>query len=122
MPQDSENPGTQRLDLVLGHTGTALRELRSTEAPGALSGIMAKCWRTYLGPKERAFLMAVGAQAAEPEDRQALHAALDPVPSCSLTAKEIKRHEACDRWAGAHARWGRRRGEWTPPPERDDFK
>ena len=52
---------------MLGFTRLALRELRSTTAAGALSGVLAEFWRAYLGPMERAFLMGAAAQAVDPD-------------------------------------------------------
>ena len=56
-----------RLSTVLGFTSLALSELRSTTTAGALSVVLAECWRVYLGPIERAFLMTAAAHAVEPD-------------------------------------------------------
>ena len=58
---------SDRIQTALKHTDTALRELRRTAFPGALSGEMALIWRYRLGPVERAFLLSAAAQAAESE-------------------------------------------------------
>jgi len=122
MPLESATEDRHRLDLFSEHLATALRELHVTDHPGALSVVMARCCRAYLGPIERSFMLAVGAQAAEPGDLELLHRCLDPVPSCSLTSKEIARHDACARWARATHAWGLGRGDWRPPPQRENFK
>lgn len=67
MPADTPTEPAGRLESVLAHTGTALRELRTTTAPGALSGVLAECWLEFLGPRERDFLLLTAAQAAEPQ-------------------------------------------------------
>lgn len=122
MPLESATESRHRLDVFSGHLATALRELHVTEQAGALSGVMAECCMAYLGPIERAFLLAVGAQAADPEDRAALLTALDPAPPCTVTKKEIALLDATKRWARAHTRWANERGEWRPPPEPRNFK
>ena len=61
-----------RLERVLAHTGYCLREIRHTARPGALSGDLALIWRRHLGPVERCLLLATAAQAADPEDLDAL--------------------------------------------------
>ena len=80
MALETATEGRHRLDLFSGHLATALRELHVTEHAGALSGVMAECCLAYLGPCERAFIAAVGLQAVDPKDREALHAALAPAP------------------------------------------
>ena len=80
MPLESATEGHHRLDLFSGHLATALHELHVTEQPGALSGVMAECCRAYLGPCERAFIAAVGLQAIDPKDLEAVHAAISPTP------------------------------------------
>ena len=122
MPLERPTDAPHRLDLFSGHVATALRELHVTKHPGALSVVMAQCCLTYLGPVERGFMLAFAAQAASPGDLKLLFRCLDPVPTCSLTAKEIAQHDACARWARAMHAWGLGRGEWRPPPQRESFK
>ena len=65
----SSEPG--RLDRLLGHIGTALRALRTTDDPAALSDDLALIMRGEgrgFGNKERAFLLAASVKAANPED------------------------------------------------------
>jgi hypothetical protein len=66
-----------RIVTTMAHTAHALRELRNATSPGVLSGVMAECWRARFGPIQRHFLLAVAAQAADPEDLKDLGAMLD---------------------------------------------
>ena len=66
-----------RLSTVLGFTSLALSELRSTTTAGALSVVLAECWRAYLGPMERAFLMTAAAHAVDSDDLKELGSALE---------------------------------------------
>jgi hypothetical protein len=52
---------------MIDHTAYCIKELRRTGHPGILSGDLALIWRYRLGPIERAFLLAVAAQAANQE-------------------------------------------------------
>ena len=69
---DGSNQTAGRLYSLLGHTSTALRELRTTERADELSGELALIWRYRLGPVERTFLLMVAAQAADKEDVEEL--------------------------------------------------
>jgi len=111
-----------RLDVFSEHVATALRELRVTRHPGALSGALAECFIAHLGTNERALLAAAAVQAADAEFRADIHSAIEPVPRCTLTAKQIARSKSADRWGKALRRWGLGRGEWTAPPQREFFK
>ena len=73
----ADAPPPTRLDAMLGHTGLALRELRSTSAAGELSFELAKCWRAHLGSMELALLLTTAAHAVGSDDLKELGSALE---------------------------------------------
>lgn len=86
MPRDAD-----RIERVLTCAGHALRALRASDSPGALSGDLAAIWRHRLGPTERAFLLAVSVKAAEAEDLLTLNETINGVlttPLDGLTAED----------------------------------
>ncbi len=70
MPLESATEAPHRLVVFAGHLTTALRELRVTEHPGALSGVLAECCLDYLGPNELALLLVAAVQAADAADQE----------------------------------------------------
>jgi hypothetical protein len=80
MALESITDSRHRLDVFSGHVATALRELHVTERPGALSGVLARCFLAYLGPIERLMLLAAAAQAADPDDLEQLGVILGGPP------------------------------------------
>ena len=67
MPLERPTEGTHSLDDFAGHLTAALRELRTADSPGAMSGVMALCCRAYLGPAQCGFIAAIGLQASSAE-------------------------------------------------------
>jgi len=64
----SEWRASERLQACLSHTGFALSELRRTESSYELSHDLSLIWLKYLGPKERALMLAAAIKSCDPRD------------------------------------------------------
>ena len=91
MPLERPTAAPHRLASVLGRTATALRALRGATVPYALVGVTAERWRELLGPKERAFMLIVAAEASEQVDAEYLRFVLGGPPPFSEDTSNLEK-------------------------------
>ncbi len=114
---------SKRIPTVLGHTETALRELRGATTPDALAGVVAGIWQMFLGPNEIRFLCVTGLMAVDGEYRQDIAISIDECRRRILKAEadaELKA-VALARNAADGRPWHTRQLSYKPPPPLEDW-